>query len=99
MDSSQFKASYENIRMGFAFSDASYDALNEHMENLEKLRSQLNSTTTIKEAQDLANAIALENAQIQVITAKLGAVQNNLSATSGSKSVTNAQSYNAWMGE
>ena len=98
MNNTQFKQSYENVRMGMAFSDASYGALEEHIENLNKLREQLNSTKSIKEAQDLANAIAIENAMIQTITARLSAVQTNLIADSGKDDIVSSQGYNAWLG-
>lgn len=98
MDSKQFEQSYQNVRMGMAFSDASYGALDEHVKNLRDLRGKLNQTKTIKEAQDLANAIAIENALIQTITARLSAVQTNLAADSGAGAVTSNQAYSAWIG-
>lgn len=99
MDSQQFKQSYENVRMGMAFSEVSYDALEVHLKNLDQLKNRLNETKTIKEAQDLANAIAIEQAEISAITARLNAVQTNLASDSGSKGITSNQAYNGWLGQ
>ena len=99
MDGQQYKQSYETVRMGMVFSDASYGALEEHIKNLNTLRDKLNTTKTVKEAQDLANAIAIENAMIQTITAKLSAVQTNLAADSGKGKLTSSQGFNAWIGQ
>lgn len=98
MDSRQFKQNYENVRMGMAFSEVSYNALEVHLKNLENLKAKINTTQTIKEAQDLANAIAVEQAEISTITARLSAVQTNLASDSGSKGITSNQVYSGWLG-
>ena len=98
MDSQQFKHNYQSVRMGMAFSEASYNALEVHIQNRDNLKSKINTTQTIKEAQDLANAIAIEQAQISTITARLSAVQTNLASDTGSKGVTSNQSYSGWLG-
>ena len=82
-----------------AFSEVSYDALEVHLKNLDQLKNRLNETKTIKEAQDLANAIAIEQAEISAITARLNAVQTNLASDSGSKGITSNQAYNGWLGQ
>lgn len=98
MDSAQFKQSYETVRMGMAFSEVSYNALDVHLKRLDQLKNEINNTKTIKEAQDLANAIAIEQAEISTITARLSAVQTNLASDTGSKGITSNQAYNGWLG-
>lgn len=98
MDSSQFKHTYENVRMGFSFSEASYNALNEHIDNLNQLKAKINTTQTIKEAQDLANAIAIEQGLVSTITARLSAVQTNLASDSGGQTITSGQTFSSWLG-
>lgn len=93
-----YKRNYNTVKTGFAFSDASYNALNEHIANLSTLKNKINSTRNIKEAQDLANAIAIEQGYINSIGAKLSAVQTNLASNSASSGVTSTQSFKTWFG-
>ena len=94
----QYKRNYNTVKTGFAFSDASYNALNEHVANLTTLKNKINSTRNIKEAQDLANAIAIEQGYINSIGAKLSAVQTNLASNNASSGVTSTQSFKSWFG-
>lgn len=98
LSNDKYKRDYNTVKTGFAFSDASYNALNEHVANLTTLKNKINSTQSIKEAQDLANAIAIEQGYINSIGAKLSAVQTNLESNSASGNVTSTQSYKAWFG-
>ena len=92
-----FKDNYNNVRMGMAVSNASYEALNEHIKNLNILSAKINSTRNIKEAQDLANQIAIEQGLISAINARLGAIQSNMTASVSNGSVSSAQKMNAWL--
>ena len=94
----QYKRNYNTVKTGFAFSDASYNALSEHVANLTTLKNKINSTRNIKEAQDLANAIAIEQGYINSIGAKLSAVQTNLASNNASSGVTSTQSFKSWFG-
>lgn len=92
-----FKDNYNNVRMGMAVSNASYEALNEHIKNLNILSAKINSTKNIKEAQDLANQIAIEQGFITAINARLGAIQSNMTASMSNGSVSSAQKLNGWL--
>ncbi|KQQ65462.1 type IV secretion system protein [Acinetobacter sp. Leaf130] len=98
LSNDSYKRNYNTVKTGFAFSDASYNALNEHIANLSSLKNKINSTRNIKEAQDLANAIAIEQGYINSIGAKLSAVQTNLASNSASSGVTSTQSFKTWFG-
>ena len=96
MQNGQFANNYNTVRMGMAVSDASYEALNEHIHNLQILSGKINTTRNIKEAQDLGNQIAIEQTYISAINARLGAVQTSLSSTASNDGVSSAQKINAW---
>ena len=96
-DNTVFKGNFEAVRTGMAVSDASYEALGERIKRLEQLSAKINSTKNIKEAQDLGNAIAIEQAQIQVISAQLSAVQNNMAANTANQSVAGGQVMSTWL--
>lgn len=98
MSNDKYKRDYNTVKTGFAFSDASYNALNEHVANLTTLKNKINSTQSVKEAQDLANAIAIEQGYISSIGAKLSAVQTNLESNNSSGRITSTQSYKSWFG-
>ena len=96
MQNGQFANNYNTVRMGMAVSDASYEALNEHIHNLQVLSAKINTTRNIKEAQDLGNQIAIEQTYISAINARLGAVQTSLSSTASNDGVSSTQKINAW---
>lgn len=98
LSNDRYKRDYNTVKTGFAFSDASYNALNEHVANLTTLKNKINSTQSVKEAQDLANAIAIEQGYISSISAKLSAVQTNLQSNSASGNITSTQSFKSWLG-
>jgi type IV secretion system protein VirB5 len=76
-----YKLSYDNTRAAFAVTDATYDAVDVHRNNIEQLIRRIDSAQNIKEATDLNNRIVSENAMLQVAIARLSAVQGNLSAS------------------
>lgn len=94
--SAGFKNNYEVTRMAMAVSDTSYAALSEHVKNLQTLGAKINTTKNIKEAQDLNNAIALEQGYISTIVARQAAVQSSLTANQSNGGVSSAQRMNAW---
>lgn len=96
MSGKGFSADYNSVTAGFTIADASYDALNTHINNLKILSARVSNTNNIKEAQDLSNAIAIEQAQIQTIMARLSAVQSNLSGSQLNRSVQDRQSIKSW---
>ena len=96
MQNGKFSHDYNTVRMGMTVSEASYEALNEHIKNLQVLSSKINTTKNIKEATDLGNQIQIEQTYISAINARLGAVQANLSSASANGGVTGAQKINAW---
>lgn len=96
-DNTVFKGNFEAVRTGMAVSEASYDALSERIQRLEQLSAKINQTKNIKEAQDLGNAIAIEQAQIQVITAQLASVQNNMTANTANQQVAGGQVMSTWL--
>ena len=96
MNNQGFKNNYETTRMGMAVAETSYEALNEHIRNLQALGKKINSTKNSKEAADLGNAIALEQGYIQTITGRLSAVQANLASNRSNAGVSGSQKINAW---
>lgn len=95
-DKKSFANNYNMVRMGMAVSDTSYEALNEHIKNLGMLSGKINTTKNIKEAQDLANQIAIEQSYITAINARLGAVQSNMLSVQANGGVSGAQKINVW---
>lgn len=95
-DKKTFANNYNMVRMGMAVSDTSYEALNEHIKNLNTLSGKINTTKNIKEAQDLANQIAIEQSYITVINARLGAVQSNMMSVQANNGVSGSQKINVW---
>ena len=96
MQNGKFSHDYNTTRMGMAVSEASYEALNEHIKNLQVLSAKINTTKGMKESLDLGNQIQVEQTYISAINARLGAVQANLSSTVSNNSVSGAQKINAW---
>lgn len=96
MSNDQYKRNFDTVKASFAFSDVAYSALNEHLANLKTLQSKVGSTQSLKDSQDLANAISIEQSYISSITGKLSAVQTNLASNSASRNVTSTQSYKSW---
>ena len=76
-----YKLSYDNTRAAFAVTDATYDAIEVHRRNIDRLIRRIDSTQNIKEATDLNNRLVSENSMLQIAIARLSAVQSNLSAS------------------
>ena len=82
-----YKLTYENTRAAFAVTDATYDSIDIHRRNIEQLMKRIDMSQNIKEATDLGNRLMAENAMLQIATARLSAVQNNLHASANNERV------------
>ena len=91
-----YKLSYDNTRAAFAVTDATYDSVETHRQNIEQLIQRIDNTQNVKEATDLNNRLVSENAMLQISIARLAAVQNNLNASAANDRVQ-AQATNAEM--
>ena len=80
-----YKLTYENTRAAFAVTDATYDSIDIHRRNIEQLMRRIDVSQNIKEATDLGNRLIAENAMLQIATARLSAVQNNLQASANNE--------------
>lgn len=75
-----YKMSTDSVRAAMAGGDALYAQVQTHLNNLSSLSKQVDTTTNIKDAQDLQNRIATENGMMQSAIAKLNAMNMNLQA-------------------
>ena len=82
-----FKLIYNNTRAAFAVTDATFESLDVHRQNIEQLMRRIDASRNIKEAADLGNRLVAENAMLQVGLARLSAVQNNLQAAANNERV------------
>jgi type IV secretion system protein VirB5 len=60
--------------------DALYGQVQTHLNNLARLSQQVDSTSNVKDAQDLQNRIATENGMLQSAVGKFNAMNLNLQA-------------------
>ena len=82
-----FKLIYNNTRAAFAVTDATFEAIEVHRQNIEQLMRRIDASQNIKEAADLGNRLVAENAMLQIGLARLSAVQNNLQASANNERV------------
>ncbi|SEB26330.1 type IV secretion system protein [Variovorax sp. YR216] len=75
-----YKLSTDSVRAAMSGGDALYGQVQTHLNNLAKLSQQVDSTSNVKDAQDLQNRIATENGMLQSAMGKLGAMNLNLQA-------------------
>ena len=75
-----YKMSTDSVRAALAGGDSLYSEVQTHLNNLARMSQQVDTTTNIKDAQDLQNRIASENGILQSATAKLNAMNMNLQA-------------------
>ena len=75
-----YKLSSDSVRAAMAGGDALYSEMQIHLNNLAKLGQQVDSTSNIKDAQDLQNRIATENGMLESATGKLNVMNVNLQA-------------------
>lgn len=73
-----YTMSSDAVIASFAGSELLYDEIQTHISNLEMLSKQIDTTTNIKDAQDLQNRIASEQAFLQTAMGKMGTLQMNL---------------------
>jgi type IV secretion system protein VirB5 len=79
---STYKLSTDSVRAAMSGGDALYAQVQTHLNNLAKLSQQVDSTSNVKDAQDLQNRIAAENGMLQSAMGKLNAMNLNLQANS-----------------
>lgn len=75
-----YKMSTDSVRAALAGGDALYSEVQTHLKNLTQMGQLVDSTTNIKDAQDLQNRIATENGMLHSAIAKLNAMNMNLQA-------------------
>lgn len=79
-DAATYKLSTDSVRAAMSGGDALYGQVQTHLNNLAKLSQQVDSTSNVKDAQDLQNRIAAENGMLQSAMGKLNAMNVNLQA-------------------
>lgn len=82
-----FKLIYNNTRAAFAVTEATFESIEIHRQNIEQLMRRIDASQNIKEAADLGNRLVAENAMLQIGLARLSAVQNNLQAAANNERV------------
>ena len=82
-----YKLTYDNTRAAFAVTDTMYESIDVHRRNIEQLMRRIDTSQNLKEATDLGNRLIAENAMLQIATARLTAVQNNLQASASNERV------------
>ncbi|SAK79351.1 Type IV secretion system protein virB5 precursor [Caballeronia hypogeia] len=75
-----YKMSTDSVRAAMAGGDTLYSEVQTHLNNLAVMSQQVDSTSNIKDAQDLQNRISSENGMLQSAMAKLNAMNMNLQA-------------------
>ncbi|WP_371885133.1 type IV secretion system protein [Caballeronia sp. S22] len=75
-----YKMSTDSVRAALAGGDSLYSEVQTHLNNLSVLSQQVDTTTNIKDAQDLQNRISSENGMLSSAMAKLNAMNMNLQA-------------------
>ena len=79
-DATTYKLSTDSVRAALAGGDSLYSEVQTHLNNLARMSQQVDTTTNIKDAQDLQNRIASENGMLTSAMAKLSAMNMNLQA-------------------
>lgn len=77
---STYKLSTDSVRAAMSGGDSLYGEVQTHLNNLTRMSQQVDSTSNIKDAQDLHNRIATENGMLQSAMAKLSVMNMNLQA-------------------
>jgi type IV secretion system protein VirB5 len=79
-NATSYKMSTDSVRAALAGGDALYAQVQTHLNNLSRMSQQVDTTTNLKDAQDLQNRIAVENGMMQSALGKLNAMNMNLQA-------------------
>ncbi len=79
-NATMYKMSTDSVRSAMAGGDSLYAEVQTHLNNLARMSQQIDTTTNIKDAQDLQNRIVSENGMMQSAMAKLNAMNMNLQA-------------------
>ncbi|PRH40428.1 hypothetical protein C6T65_21085 [Burkholderia vietnamiensis] len=75
-----YKMATDAVRNGLAISQSLYDEAQAHIENFKRLASQVDTTSNVKDAADLQNAMSAELGMAQASQAKLAAMSAQLLA-------------------
>lgn len=75
-----YKMATDAVRNGLVISQSLYDEAQKHIENFQRLATQVDSTANIKDAADLQNAMSAELGMAQASQAKLAAMSAQLLA-------------------
>ena len=75
-----YRMSSDSVRGAMAAGDSLYSQVQVHLNNLALLAQQVDTTTNMKDAQDLQNRISTENGLLQTAMAKVNAINMNLQA-------------------
>jgi type IV secretion system protein VirB5 len=79
-DATSYKLSTDSVRAAMSGGEVLYGEVQVHLNNLARLSQMVDSTTNIKDAQDLQNRISTENGMMQTAMGKLNAMNMNLQA-------------------
>lgn len=94
-----YKLSTDSVRAAMSGGEVLYSQVQTHLNNLAKLSQQVDSTTNIKDAQDLQNRISTENGMMQSALGKLNAMNMNLQANmlnQQTQATSSNQRYYQW---
>lgn len=76
-----YQMSSDAVIASFAGAEVLHEEIQTHLSNLESLARQIDTTTNIKDAQDLQNRITAEQALVQTAMGNMGTIQMNLQGT------------------
>jgi type IV secretion system protein VirB5 len=79
-NATSYKMSTDSVRAALAGGDSLYSEVQTHLNNLSVMSQQVDTTTNVKDAQDLQNRISSENGMLSSAMAKLNAMNMNLQA-------------------
>lgn len=94
-----YKLSTDSVRAAMSGGEILYSQVQTHLNNLARLSQQVDSTSNIKDAQDLQNRIATENGMMQSALGKLNAMNMNLQANmlnQQTQATSSNQQYYRW---
>lgn len=94
-----YQLSTASVRAAMSGGEVLYSQVQTHLNNLARLSQKVDSTTNIKDGQDLQNRIATENGMMQSALGKLNAMNTNLQANilnQQTQATSSNQQYYRW---
>lgn len=94
-----YKMSTDSVRAALAGGDALFGEVQTHLQNLQMLSQQVDSTKNIKDAADLQNRISTENGMLSTAMGKISAMNMNLQANllnRQNQATSNSERYFRW---